>query len=80
MKAAINATRRTRMLGRGSYTAADVRALMVRQGCACAVCGVMLHGGYHVDHVIPIAKGGMNVVGNLQLLCPRCNLTKGAKL
>jgi 5-methylcytosine-specific restriction endonuclease McrA len=79
-KAAAAATRRTRLLGRGTYTAADVRLLYRSQGGECALCRRTLVGGYHVDHIIPIAKGGMNVVGNLQLLCQRCNLTKGAKL
>ncbi len=31
----------------------------------------------HFDHVIPLARGGMNDVTNLQLLCERCNLGKG---
>jgi hypothetical protein len=30
----------------------------------------------HYDHMIPLAKGGMNDVTNLQLLCESCNLKK----
>ena len=34
----------------------------------------------HYDHVIPLAKGGMNDVTNLQLLCESCNAAKSHQL
>ncbi len=34
----------------------------------------------HVDHVIPLAKGGPHSIENLCLACPKCNITKNAKL
>ena len=34
----------------------------------------------HVDHIMPLARGGPNTLDNLQLLCARCNLAKGAKV
>lgn len=36
--------------------------------------------GVHYDHVLPLAKGGMNDITNLQLLCENCNLKKAATL
>lgn len=33
-----------------------------------------------VDHIIPIAKGGLTLEENLQTLCWKCNRSKGAKL
>ncbi len=30
-----------------------------------------------VDHVLPKSRGGEDIVGNLQLLCPTCNGIKG---
>lgn len=33
----------------------------------------------HYDHIIPLARGGMNCVTNLQLTCSNCNLDKGAR-
>jgi 5-methylcytosine-specific restriction endonuclease McrA len=33
----------------------------------------------HIDHIVPLAKGGKNELDNLQLLCGKCNLKKGAK-
>jgi hypothetical protein len=34
---------------------------------------------WHIDHVIPLSKGGSNDKSNLVLSCVRCNLEKGSK-
>jgi 5-methylcytosine-specific restriction endonuclease McrA len=34
----------------------------------------------HVDHVVPLSKGGEHSVDNLCVSCEKCNLTKQAKL
>ncbi|MGP0054591.1 MAG: HNH endonuclease [Steroidobacteraceae bacterium] len=44
--------------------------------CACG-CGRSLHLGFHVDHVVPLARGGTNWPANLALLAPVCNRKKG---
>ena len=33
---------------------------------------------YHIDHVIPLSKGGTHDITNLILCCPECNLKKQA--
>lgn len=63
----------------GSHTAQDVAAIRVKQKGRCANCTVdLLKSGEHVDHVKPLALGGENGAKNLQLLCPTCNMRKGA--
>jgi 5-methylcytosine-specific restriction endonuclease McrA len=69
--------RRKRIAGaklpKGIYT----RLLKLQQGM-CACCKKKLDE-YHLDHVIPLAMGGEHHETNVQLLCPPCNLSKGAK-
>lgn len=36
--------------------------------------------GYHVDHIIPISKGGLHHEDNLQYLTPHENRSKGDKI
>ena len=51
----------------------------VQQG-QCAICRRrMAKGDFHIDHIVPVADGGSNEMQNLQLLCPRCNTSKGAR-
>ena len=44
----------------------------------CYYCGDHLdYDNFHMDHVIPKAKGGRGVIENLVAACCLCNLTKG---
>ena len=63
----------------GNFTAADVDLQFKAQGGNCWWCGKPLKK-YHVDHRIPLAKGGTNDPRNLCLACPKCNQSKNAKL
>jgi len=72
----------------GFHTAADIRALWLKQGKRCAVpncCHPIsdVTGSkdkYHVDHIIPLKPesgiAGTNWPDNLQILCPTHNMQK----
>lgn len=63
----------------GKFRADDITKIETLQRGKCAGCRKKLNGSYHVDHIIPVSRGGANYPSNLQLLCPSCNLTKGRK-
>lgn len=63
----------------GNHTIADVLNLLVLQKNKCVCCLKSIKNGYHVDHIIPLSRGGSNDKYNLQLLCAPCNLSKHAK-
>jgi hypothetical protein len=63
----------------GWHTANDVKQQYEAQKGLCWWCGDYVGGRYHVDHRIPLKKGGTNYPDNICVSCPKCNLSKGAK-
>lgn len=63
----------------GEHTAADTQAIRAAQRDRCGYCRARLQGAGHLDHIVPLARGGSNYSSNLQWLCQRCNLTKGTR-
>lgn len=45
----------------------------------CPICRVGIAKKYHVDHIVPLKRGGRHEPLNIQLLCPTCNVRKSAK-
>lgn len=63
----------------GAYKASDIAAIFSAQKAKCAYCRTSLRKiGYHIDHIVPLSKGGTNWPRNLQLTCETCNLSKRA--
>lgn len=63
----------------GQFTRDDVRRIYANQGGCCAYCGIFLPDAYHVDHKIPLSRGGNNWPDNLAITCATCNLRKQDK-
>lgn len=55
--------------------------ILQRDHFRCQICGRTQEDGVklHVDHIIPVSKGGETVPKNLRTLCDECNLGKGDK-
>lgn len=45
----------------------------------CHWCGVKCARRYHVDHYVPLSKGGKHETDNLVIACRECNFRKHAK-
>jgi 5-methylcytosine-specific restriction endonuclease McrA len=77
---AINRNYRARKVkAEGSHTAEDVAKIVAKQNKLCFWCNAELEK-IHIDHIIPLCKGGKNDASNLVASCPSCNCTKGSKL
>ena len=63
----------------GKLTRGYRKRLFELQKSKCAVCATDVSKSYHFDHIIPLALGGLNEDGNMQILCPPCNQDKHAK-
>jgi 5-methylcytosine-specific restriction endonuclease McrA len=79
-RAAYHRRRARKLAVGGTFTAADIQLQYASQNGKCWWCGCNVKDDFHVDHVIPLARGGSNNPENLVISCAPCNLSKGAKL
>ena len=71
------AARRARKKENGVFQITDQERKALLAG-PCVACG--LTENIHIDHIIPISRGGRHSVGNLQSLCASCNISKSDML
>lgn len=75
-----NQNRRARKRSNGGVLSKNLSEKLFKlQKGKCACCGLPLGENYHLDHIMPIALGGLNIDSNIQLLRQRCNNQKQAK-
>lgn len=69
-------------LQRKLMTEAVRERIMRRDNFTCQVCGRYMPDrvGIHIDHIVPVSKGGRTEDGNLRVTCSVCNLSKGNKM
>lgn len=57
----------------------QIKELVIKQNNKCFYCNCDLEK-YTIDHVIPVSRGGSNLIENIVICCSYCNLSKGYKL
>ena len=77
----IRVTKESIAYERAMLTDSERYDIMKRDGFKCQLCGRTAADGVklHVDHIIPVSKGGKSVPSNLRTLCEQCNLGKSNK-
>lgn len=78
------AGQRARKRGQSGFVSPDIERRLLEQQrnrCAAPWCRKKLAGrkAWHLDHIIPLARGGLHDDENLQILCAPCNVRKNAK-
>lgn len=79
-KAKENRRRARKAQAEGQFTAADIQKMLTNQRGKCWYCLTDISTGYHIEHRVPLSRGGTNNPSNLVLACPPCNLSKHDKL
>ena len=70
---------RRRSVERQGISGPELLRWTAAQEKVCHWCGVDCSSRFHVDHVMPLARGGLHEIENLAISCPPCNLSKQAK-
>lgn len=77
-KAKMHRRRARKLNALGSFTRAEFKALCSALGNICLDCREPTpFGKLEADHIVSLAKGGRNDIGNIQPLCRSCNALKG---
>ena len=67
-----------------NYISAALRQQVVQRAAGrCEYCRLSQQGQeatFHIDHVMPVARGGKTHLDNLALACVSCSLRKAARL
>jgi len=63
----------------GVHSDEDIQKIRTGQRNKCWWCCQPLNGTHHIDHRIPVSRGGTNDISNLVVSCPPCNLRKHTK-
>ena len=80
IKKLIKASKEPKSTTRISFAQTVRLRILARCGFTCQHCGASLFEiEPHIDHIVPLAKGGTNDESNLQALCAPCNLAKGTQ-
>lgn len=71
----VNTKRRDALKTAGEFTNIEWKHTVDAFDRKCAYCGDVWE---HIDHIVPLSKGGTNTIDNVAPACAQCNLSKNA--
>ena len=75
----LNARHKRRAAAVGGMTGPELAAWKRAAPKVCYWCGAKCAKAFHIDHYVPLSKGGKHEASNLVVACPPCNAKKRAK-
>lgn len=60
----------------GSFSINDVKEHIKYQNGRCYYCWKKLSKSFHIDHLVPVGRGGSNRAENIRPTCATCNVSK----
>lgn len=73
--------RRARIKNNGPVESISRKRVWERDGGRCWMCCRKVEfEDMHLDHVVPVSRGGVHTYGNVKTACEPCNLAKHAKM
>lgn len=76
-----NAYYKRRAICKGGDVTTEQLQELVRNSPNCHYCKCAItDGNRHIDHYIPLSRGGLHTLDNLVIACSTCNLRKGSKM
>jgi len=79
-----NRRKRIKETDDGTVTTESLIALEKKQNHKCHHCEKLLDyntpRAVHLDHLLPLSKGGQHTISNVRWSCAYCNISKGTKL
>lgn len=78
----IKCAKRKALKFRNGHIPYDIEGAWVRDQGFCGICGetVWRDKLWHLDHIIPLNKGGTDCLENVQITHAECNLWKGNRI
>lgn len=73
--------RRARIAGAATSIPVVRRLIIARDASTCWICErVVPEDEIHLDHVVPLSRGGLHDPENVRVACASCNMWKGARI
>lgn len=58
----------------------DPVVVLIRDAGICGLCESAVDSAYHIDHIVPLSKGGEHSYANTQVAHAHCNIRKGNRV